>query len=176
MNEDLRVEMAQKDILHRIEHTGEDGIEVTEENAILMEKYRSAQRELEGLRLRLSSEREEDLESLQTAKRNLDKKVCVGWVSLCVGGVGCGWVSLCVGGVDVGGCLCVWGGWMWGGVFVCGCEHERNRRYGEAKVDPNRKVMSKDATAFTKSMSICLASIVSSTVVLLLIHSLLVSV
>ena len=79
--------MAQKDILHRIEHTGEDGIEVTEENAILMEKYRSAQRELEGLRLRLSSEREEDLESLQTAKRNLDKKVCgggVGWVSLCV--------------------------------------------------------------------------------------------
>ena len=83
--------MAQKDILHRIEHTGEDGIEVTEENAILMEKYRSAQRELEGLRLRLSSEREEDLESLQTAKRNLDKKVCV-W-----GGVG--WVSLCV---DVG--------------------------------------------------------------------------
>ena len=71
--------MAQKDILHRIEQsgTGEDGIEVTEENAILMEKYRSAQRELEGLRLRLSSEHEEDLESLQTAKRNLDKKVCV---------------------------------------------------------------------------------------------------
>ena len=79
VNEDLRVEMAQKDILHRIEQsgTGEDGIEVTEENAILMEKYRSAQRELEGLRLRLSSEHEEDLESLQTAKRNLDKKVCV---------------------------------------------------------------------------------------------------
>ena len=88
MNEDLRVEMAQKDILHRIEHTGEDGIEVTEENAILMEKYRSAQRELEGLRLRLSSEREEDLESLQTAKRNLDKKVCV-WVCVFVCGGGC---------------------------------------------------------------------------------------
>jgi myosin-18 len=76
-NEDLRVELAQINILHRIHQseTGEDALDDTEENSMLLEKYRRAQREIESLKMRVSSEHEEEIDGLLNAKRNLDKKI-----------------------------------------------------------------------------------------------------
>ena len=42
---------------------------------MLLEKYRRAQREIESLKMRVSSEHDEEIDGLLNAKRNLDKKV-----------------------------------------------------------------------------------------------------
>ena len=42
-----------------------------------MDKYWETKRELETLRQRLSTERDDELETLQTSKRSLEKKVSV---------------------------------------------------------------------------------------------------
>lgn len=42
-----------------------------------MEKYWETKRELESLQQRLSTEKDDKMEALTTAKRSLEKKVCV---------------------------------------------------------------------------------------------------
>ena len=76
-NDELHVEIAQKDILYRIQQAeqGEDNVEEPEESSLVMENYQKVQREMESLKLKLAAEHEEETESLQTAKRNLEKKV-----------------------------------------------------------------------------------------------------
>ena len=48
-----------------------------------MDKYWETKRELETLRQRLSTERDDELETLQTSKRSLEKKVSV-WACMSV--------------------------------------------------------------------------------------------
>ena len=58
-------------ILARIKQT-EEGEENTDS---ILEKYYEAKRELETLRQRVNSEFEDQIESLESAKRSMEKKV-----------------------------------------------------------------------------------------------------
>ena len=49
-----------------------------------LEKYWETKRELETLRQRLSTERDDELETLRTSKRSLDKKVGKTWLNVWV--------------------------------------------------------------------------------------------
>ena len=65
------MQIAEMSILARIKQTEED-----EENSeSILEKYYEARRELETLRERVSSEFEDQIESLESTKRSLEKKV-----------------------------------------------------------------------------------------------------
>ena len=71
INEQLHLQIAEMSILARIKQT-EEGEETSDS---IVEKYYEAKRELETLRQRVSSEFEDQIESLQSAKRSLEKKV-----------------------------------------------------------------------------------------------------
>ena len=71
MNEQLHMQIAEMSILARIKQADE-----SEENSeSILEKYYEARRELETLRQRVSSEFEDQIESLESSKRSLEKKV-----------------------------------------------------------------------------------------------------
>lgn len=71
MNEQLHMQIAEMSILARIKQT-EEG---EEDSDSILEKYYEARRELETLRQRVSSEFEDQIESLGSSKRSLEKKV-----------------------------------------------------------------------------------------------------
>ena len=67
------MQIAEMSILARIKQS-EEGEEEKEEQSIL-EKYYEARRELELLKQRITSEFEDQVESLESSKRSLEKKV-----------------------------------------------------------------------------------------------------
>lgn len=71
VNEQLHMQIAEMSILARIKQT-EEG---EEDSDSILEKYYEARRELETLRQRVSSEFEDQIESLGSSKRSLEKKV-----------------------------------------------------------------------------------------------------
>ena len=75
-NEELQMQLAELSILVRIKHpeSSEPGSEAQDSEAVL-EKYWETKRELETLRQRLSTDYEDTIERLNTAKKNLEKKV-----------------------------------------------------------------------------------------------------
>lgn len=75
-NEELQMQLAEMTILARIKHpeSSEPGSETQDSEAVL-EKYWETKKELETLRQRLSTDYEDKIERLNTAKRNLEKKV-----------------------------------------------------------------------------------------------------
>ena len=71
MNDQLHMQIAEMSILARIKQT-EEG----EQNSdSILEKFYETRRELETLRTRMSSEFEDQIESLESSKRSLEKKV-----------------------------------------------------------------------------------------------------
>lgn len=65
--------MAEMSILARIKNDHS-----TESSETVMEKYLETRRELETLRQRVGSEYEDEIERLESAKRNLEKRVSGG--------------------------------------------------------------------------------------------------
>ena len=61
-------------ILARLNKQSEDGEESSD---TVLEKYWETKRELETLRQRVGSEFEDEIERLESAKRSVEKKVCV---------------------------------------------------------------------------------------------------
>ena len=73
VNEQLHMQIAEMSILARIKQS-EEGREGEEEESIL-EKYYEARRELETITQRITSEFEDQIESLESSKRSMEKKV-----------------------------------------------------------------------------------------------------
>lgn len=71
VNEQLHMQIAELSILAAIKQS--EGGE--ESNDSILEKYYEARRELETLRQRINSEFEDQIESLESSKRSLEKKV-----------------------------------------------------------------------------------------------------
>lgn len=71
MNEQLHMQIAEMSILARIKQSQEG----EEDNESILEKYYETRRELETLRQRVASEFEDQIESLESSKRSLEKKV-----------------------------------------------------------------------------------------------------
>ncbi len=70
-NEQLKLQIAEMSILARIKS------DYTSDNSeTVMEKYLETRRELDTLRQRVSSEYEDEVERLESAKRTLEKRVC----------------------------------------------------------------------------------------------------
>ncbi len=67
------MQIAEMSILARIKQS-EEGREAEQEESIL-EKYYEARRELETITQRITSEFEDQVESLESTKRSLEKKV-----------------------------------------------------------------------------------------------------
>ena len=74
VNEQLHMQLAEMSILARIKQSEEGGEKDLEGDAML-EKYYEARRELETITQRITSEFEDNIESLKATKRSLEKKV-----------------------------------------------------------------------------------------------------
>lgn len=74
VNEQLHIQIAEMSILARIKQSEEGREDEVEEQSIL-EKYYEARRELETITQRITSEFEDQVESLESSKRSLEKKV-----------------------------------------------------------------------------------------------------
>ena len=69
-NEQLKLQVAELSILDRIKNDHS-----SDNSETVMDKYLETRRELETLRARVSSEYEDEIESLQSSKRILEKRV-----------------------------------------------------------------------------------------------------
>ena len=82
-NEELQMQVAELSILARIKQSeGSEAGSGAQDSEAVLEKYWETKRELETLRQHLSTDYEDKAERLNTAKKNLEKKVSLPCLTL----------------------------------------------------------------------------------------------